>query len=597
MTVSYRIIQHFLIAFLLLFLDVSSQSVQAQSIEAEALYKHGLALFKNGQYIAARLDFEEIITQHPSSNRVSSALVMLSKSHFMQGEYDLAESNARTVRRSHPESAYVDWVDYMLAACSFKKGDTEAAVEHLAVLLKSSEDAALKSHALNALKTSIKNSCDLAAFNSLMIRYDININETVTVEKKPATEPDVREIPVRNWQRQDTLRIGLIAPETGVYSYEGRELIRGVNAALEKYSTINGHPVELLIADSESNPVTAVLKARELVEKNVIAVIGPVYGASTVAVALEVDKSGIPFIAPTAPDIDLPHLGHSVFQINQTPILQAEALAKLARNKLGFNNAAVIASKDWWGQAIADTFTENFSKAGGEILTVERFDHLDYSDVILRIRNAAPEAYAAPDSFVVFNYGTAFPDTVIVKPDLKAMPQQMKPVNSIDCILVSAISDDAINIARLIRDYHIETVLLGDSGWSDENTAFSIGSNGEGSCLVATSTNAGESLGSSYFKDDYSVRISELQDITARKGYDACAMIIHCLMSGADTPSSMISKLESIDSFTGLSSRYTIDQKTHLNTAVDFVQIRNGRLQKFNLSGGNDDVGSGTKGN
>lgn len=566
-----------------------SNICSAQDIESEALYKRGLALFQEGKYISARLDFSEIITRHPSSKRVTSAFMMLSKSYYEQGDYDLAESTAISLRRSHPGSRYAEWTEYIIAACRFRRGKIEEAVSILAGLAGSTEDDALKSRALGALRYTILPRADRDMFYTVLEKNGIKRSAIESVELLPQKDYTAKTSPltVRAWKPQSTIKIGLLTPLTGANSLDGYELLKGVRAALSNYSEINGVSLELLIEDTESNSIQTVIKTRKLINDGVMAVIGPVYGESTITAALQSNAWGIPFLAPTAPDMGLSLLGPYVFQLNQTPVIQAEALADFAVSTLGFTNSAVIASNDWWGLAVSDTFSREFERRGGTVLRIEIFEPdvnlYNYDELIMNIRNFAPASISEADSIVVYDYGNAFPDTVIVKPDPRLSPQRLKPVDSIDCILISAFSGDAVNIARQIKDYHIETTLLGDSGWSDESVSRELGQYGEGAYLISTATDVAGSPGSSYFTDDFRKRKIELASITSKKGYDTCALLIHCLAQGTPDPETLVTRLESVRDFRGLSSLYNIDPERHINTAVEFVQIRSGRLVKFDI--------------
>jgi hypothetical protein len=64
--------------------------------------------------------------------------------------------------------------------------------------------------------------------------------------------------------------------------------------------------------------------------------------------------------------------------------------------------------------------------------------------------------------------------------------------------------------------------------------------------------------------------------MTARKGYDAAAVLVHCLLQGARTPSAITGALTLVRDFRGLTTRITIDPGTRVNTAVDIVRISNG---------------------
>src|ERR1700735_2654413 len=72
------------------------------------------------------------------------------------------------------------------------------------------------------------------------------------------------------------IKIGLLAPLTGVVASGGKEMVEGVQFYLDQIkSEIAGRKVELVIEDDASNPDTALQKARRLVEQgNCILVFG-----------------------------------------------------------------------------------------------------------------------------------------------------------------------------------------------------------------------------------------------------------------------------------------------------------------------------------
>src|SRR5918911_1463358 len=63
------------------------------------------------------------------------------------------------------------------------------------------------------------------------------------------------------------IRIGLMAPLTGVVAAGGREIVEGFNMYWESVgSEVAGRKVEVIVEDDNSNPDTALQKARRLVE-------------------------------------------------------------------------------------------------------------------------------------------------------------------------------------------------------------------------------------------------------------------------------------------------------------------------------------------
>ncbi len=576
-----------IIAFVLFnFLTVIAR---AQDITSEALFKRGLARFNQEKYVSARLDFSEIITNHPSSFRVPASYMMLSKTFYNLGAFDSAESTAIKLNRLFPQCPYAEWTRYMISACKFRLGNVDLSTTLLADIVSSSKDTKLKDHALSALKYTVLPVADSDIFWNILkkrnikpVELDFKKSISSNSVSIPVSYPDPRE----KLQSGSTIKIGLLTPLTGIYSDYGNDLLSGVKAALSNYTEIDGYPVELLVEDTESDPIQTVLKTRILIAKGVIAIIGPVYGESTVTGAIESYASGIPFLAPTATDLGLTQIGWNVFQFNLTPTVQAKALAELAVKTLGFKNAVVIASNDQWGETILNTFTREMTKSGADIIHTELFDSgvrkVNYHDLLVKIRDYAPDTPVNQDSFIIVNNGSAFPDTIFVKNDFEDETERYPLVETIDCILISAFADDAKIIASQIMEYRIRTVLFGDSGWNGENVLEEGGEYLEGSYLISTVNDSTDVFGSTYFKDDFDKRMVELTSIISRKGYDTCAILIHCLAQGTRDSDTLIKKLESVRDFRGLSSRFTIDTKQHMNIAVDFAKIENGRYVKVN---------------
>lgn len=592
-TMFFQVICKLIVYSLVFFLPIVGTS--AQNLQDEALFKRGIARFQQEKFVSARLDFSEIINHYPHSGRVQEAYVMLAKTFFRLGDYASAEDTVAQLRSNYPQSTYIEWSEYLLAACRFSENDFETAVTMLASLAGKTDDNNLKNHIFGALRYSILPLADNGMVFRILESHGLKRSD-VEDAKIPVDIPSdemIDDVRQHVWTRGSTIKIGLVAPLSGYSASEGNELMRGVMSAISGHAEINGKSVEILVEDTESDPIIAALKTRKLIDEGVMAVIGPVYGEASITAALESNSRGIPFLAPTASDLGLPLLGEYVYQLNQTPVVQATELAMFASESLGFDNAAIIASDDWWGRAVTDTFTSVFENRGGVIIRTESFEpsanRYNYNDILMRIRAAAPESDAAADSMIVFESGNAFADTVIVIPDPKTTLQRLKPVTSLDCILVSAMADDAINIVRQIRDYHINAVLLGDSGWSDESIAGDLGPVVDGAYLVSTTMDVSDSFGSQYFTDDFNRRLSELPNYYARKGYDACALLIHCLAQGADNPVSIKRTLGTIMDFKGLSSRYTLDPVKRSNTAVDFIQIQNGYFVKIHRIGMIDD--------
>src|SRR2546423_3392891 len=103
------------------------------------------------------------------------------------------------------------------------------------------------------------------------------------------------------------IKIGVLAPLTGVVASGGREMVDGVNMWFEQIKfEIAGRKVELIVEDDASNPDTALQKARRLVEQaNVTFLIGDLLANTGLAVANYVKGNGAPYFIPIIAADDL----------------------------------------------------------------------------------------------------------------------------------------------------------------------------------------------------------------------------------------------------------------------------------------------------
>src|SRR6516165_4657207 len=103
------------------------------------------------------------------------------------------------------------------------------------------------------------------------------------------------------------IRIGVLAPLTGVVASGGREMVEGTQFWFEQIKNeIAGRKVELLIEDDASLPDTALQKARRLVEQaNVHMLMGNLLANTGLAVANYVKGTGTPYFIPIIAADDL----------------------------------------------------------------------------------------------------------------------------------------------------------------------------------------------------------------------------------------------------------------------------------------------------
>jgi branched-chain amino acid transport system substrate-binding protein len=97
-------------------------------------------------------------------------------------------------------------------------------------------------------------------------------------------------------------KVGLLIPQTGVYSPIGKEMQNAVDLYMEEHDgQLGGHEAEVVTADSAGNPETAKQRARELITRDEVDVItGIVASPEGMAVAEEANASQVPIVIANA---------------------------------------------------------------------------------------------------------------------------------------------------------------------------------------------------------------------------------------------------------------------------------------------------------
>ena len=88
------------------------------------------------------------------------------------------------------------------------------------------------------------------------------------IEKKTVTKNEIVS---------DKLKIGVLLPLTGKYSYIGQSLLDTMQIIISENKNIDS---ELIIKDTKANPSLAKKATKELVEQNVDVILGPFFSSS-----------------------------------------------------------------------------------------------------------------------------------------------------------------------------------------------------------------------------------------------------------------------------------------------------------------------------
>lgn len=200
------------------------------------------------------------------------------------------------------------------------------------------------------------------------------------------------------------IRIGLMAPLTGVVASGGREIAEGFQMYWETVDRrIAGRPVEIIVEDDASNPDTALQKARRLVEQaNVHMLFGNLLANTGLAVANYVRGNGTPYFIPVIAADDLTQRARLPNVVRVAGYSASQFSRPLAdwAHKQGWRRIATLSQDYTFGHEQCGGLTQKFTELGGRV-TQQLWHPLntaDFSPYLGQLANAGVDAIFAMET-------------------------------------------------------------------------------------------------------------------------------------------------------------------------------------------------------
>lgn len=202
-------------------------------------------------------------------------------------------------------------------------------------------------------------------------------------------------------QAEEPIKIGLVAALSGQSAKSGEALTRGLNVAIDELNSaggILGRPVELIRRDDESNPAKGMLAARELIQREKVAVL---FGGLDTPVSLAIvplaNQLKVPFMGVWAAGTGITQNGakdNYVFRVSAVDELVDEALVEYGVSKKGMQNPGMILVNNPWGESNELGFRAALDKRSMPNAGIERIEDSDLDVVpqLTRLKNAGADA-------------------------------------------------------------------------------------------------------------------------------------------------------------------------------------------------------------
>lgn len=195
------------------------------------------------------------------------------------------------------------------------------------------------------------------------------------------------------------IKVGLVAALSGQSAKSGEALTRGLTMAINEVNAsggVLGRPLELVRRDDESNPYKGILAARELVQREKVAVLfGGLDTPVSLAIVPLVNQMKVPFMGIWAAGTKITENGAAdnfVFRVSAVDELVDEALVKYGVDK-GMKKPGMILINNPWGESNEAGFKRALEKRGMANAGVERIQDSDLDVVpqLTRLKNAGAD--------------------------------------------------------------------------------------------------------------------------------------------------------------------------------------------------------------
>ncbi len=198
-------------------------------------------------------------------------------------------------------------------------------------------------------------------------------------------------------QAKEAYRIGAILSVTGPTSFIGdpeKKTLEMLVDEVNQAGGINGHPLELIVYDTQGEETLAVKKfVRLVVQDKVLAVIGPSRTGTSLAVAPLAERYRVPLISCAAGIKIVEPVRPYVFKTAQSDRLAVKKIYDYCRRH-GITKVALLTVSNGFGQSGREELKRLAPEFGIQVVADEVFGpkDVDMKPQLIRIRNTGAQA-------------------------------------------------------------------------------------------------------------------------------------------------------------------------------------------------------------
>lgn len=215
---------------------------------------------------------------------------------------------------------------------------------------------------------------------------------------------------------QDSIKIGLVAALSGQSAKSGEAITRGLMIAIDEVNAkggVLGKKLELIRRDDESNPGKGLVAARELVQREKVAVLfGGLDTPVSMAIVPYINAEKVPFMGVWAAGTPITRNGAAenyAFRVSAVDEIVDQALVDYAVAKYKSKTPGMILINNAWGESNEAGLKKALAGSNMKYAGIEKFNDADV-DVVPQLTRL--KAAGADTLFMV---GNVAPSSIVVK--------------------------------------------------------------------------------------------------------------------------------------------------------------------------------------
>jgi len=405
---------------------------------------------------------------------------------------------------------------------------------------------------------------------------------------KPATVPNnyfdlYERLILESFQPvSPTGKVGLVIPLNGKDQIRGRAFFAGFQKGFEDSKSTD--KISIVIHDNLSNDIETIRGVQRLtLNKDILAIIGPINDSNALLASTALINSRVPFIIPISVQDELTELSPTIFQLNPTLEIQGRYAARTALLELGLDSIAVITPTQGMGYQLASAFIAEMEMLGVQPVLIESYSEIpeNLSRQFKSIRKKAwsliPEEKET-DEFLGMEIDSLdalfdisgedffdIPDEKEVK--MTSRDSSKVVLETIHGLYIPIVPEHLHYLATQLPMYNLSTTVIGNEAWQnlDILNEKNIGPHLDSMIVITPTVNT-----------DMVENLSTEESFYFTQGYDCAGFITTTLETTIANRRKVVDRINSIDEFHGSGKVISFSDSTkNYNTALQVMMYHN----------------------